>query len=101
MNLGPGWTERTSSSDFARIFDHEAGYIIWGVIEPDGRRRWDIAKGRGRGSRIVSERPFRSIYEACAEAERRIEIERRAIASNLQAKYTSTIKREALAARGA
>jgi hypothetical protein len=69
MILKSGWVERATSNEFALIYDHEAGYVILGVVEEDGHRRWDLAKGRGPRSRIVSERPFQTMFEALQAAE--------------------------------
>jgi hypothetical protein len=72
MKLTPGWTHRATNSDFVKILDHQAGYIVLGVLDGDELWRWDIAKGRGRQSRIVSGRPLQTMAEAVAEAERLI-----------------------------
>jgi hypothetical protein len=79
MNLGSGWVERVTSNDSALIYDHESGYVILGVMEDDGTRRWDLARGRGPKSRIISEHPFQSMFEAAQAAEMAITQECRVI----------------------
>ena len=69
MEIGSGWTERPTSNEFARIYDHEAGYIILGILDEDDIRRWDLARGHGPKSRIISEHPFYNLFDAIEAAE--------------------------------